>query len=251
MFDLDGRVALVTGGGQGVGAAIARTLAAAGAAVAVNDLTADRAQRVVDEISAAGGRAVAVPADVTDAAAVAAAVESVGAALGPVSVLVNNAGIPATGMSMTTFADSDPASWTSLVDLNVYGVLHCTHAVLADMLAGGWGRVVTISSDSARMGDARIAAYAASKAFGPALMRSVAKEVGKHGITCNSLSLGTVPPAGANRPPEEVAKQTRLYATRRLGTPQDIAAAVLWLASEEAGWVTGQTIPVNGGYAAS
>jgi 3-oxoacyl-[acyl-carrier protein] reductase len=119
------------------------------------------------------------------------------------------------------------------------------------MLSAGWGRVVTISSDSARVGDARIATYAATKAFGPSLMRSVAKEVGPHGVTCNSLSLGTVPPAGTDRPAEDVARQARHYATRRLGTPQDVAAAVLWLASDEAGWVTGQTIPVNGGYAAS
>jgi 3-oxoacyl-[acyl-carrier protein] reductase len=152
---------------------------------------------------------------------------------------------------MSTFAKSDPASWASMVDLNVYGVLHCTRAVLAEMQAGGWGRVVTISSDSARTGESRIAVYAATKAFGPALMRSVAREVGQHGVTCNSLSLGTVPPAGGDRLPEDVAKQARRYATRRLGTPQDIAAAVLWLSSDEAAWVTGQTIPVNGGYAAS
>ena len=251
MFRLDERVTLVTGGGQGVGAEIARTLAAAGAAVAVNDVDAERAHGVADEIASAGGRAMAAPADVTDPTALAAALDAVRGTFGPVSILINNAGIPATGMSMTTFADSAPSSWSPLIGLNVYGVLHCTHAVLPDMLTAGWGRVVTISSDSARVGDARIATYAAAKAFGPALMRSVAKEVGPHGVTCNSLSLGTVLPAGTDRPAEDVARQARHYATRRLGTPQDVAAAVLWLASDQGGWVTGQTIPVNGGYAAS
>jgi NAD(P)-dependent dehydrogenase (short-subunit alcohol dehydrogenase family) len=251
VFDLRGKVALVTGGGQHVGAQIARTLAAHGAAVAVNDLVAERAQAVVDEIAAAGGTAATAVADVADGVAVRAAVEQVRRALGPVSIIVNNAGIPAGGMGMAPFADSDPASWDPYVRLNVYGVLHCTHAVLPDMIAGGWGRVVTISSDSARVGDAGLVAYAGSKAFGPGMMRSLAKEVGRYGITCNSLSLGTVPPPGvAEQAADRLAKQVRRYPAGRLGTPADVAAAVLWLASEEAGWVTGQTVPVNGGYAA-
>jgi 3-oxoacyl-[acyl-carrier protein] reductase len=245
--DLSGRTALITGAGQNVGAETARVLAARGATVGVNDLYADRAERVVEEIRAAGGKAEPVVADVTDLAAV---TETFGL-FGPIDILVNNAGIPVTGITMKRFVDEDPAGWKAFVDLNVYGPLNCTHVALRGMLERGWGRVITISSESARVGDKLIATYAASKGAGPALMRSLAKEVGRSGITCNSLSLATQSNAGIDEASDMALKQLRAYAIQRLGKASDVAAAVAWLVSDDASWVTGQTIPVNGGYATS
>jgi NAD(P)-dependent dehydrogenase (short-subunit alcohol dehydrogenase family) len=245
--DLDGRTALITGAGQNVGAETARVLAARGATVGVNDLFADRAERVVEEIRAAGGKAEAVVADVTDLAAV---TEAFGL-FGPIDVLVNNAGIPITGISMKKFVEDDPASWKAFIDLNVYGPMNCTYVALPGMVERGWGRVITISSESARVGDKLIAPYAASKGAGPALMRSLAKEVGRSGVTCNSLSLATQNNAGMDEESGMALKQLRAYAVPRLGKASDVAAAVAWLVSDDASWVTGQTIPVNGGYATS
>lgn len=250
MFNLSGHVAFITGAGQGVGAEIARVLASNGAAVAVNDLFEDRAQQVVDEINASGGRAIVAAADITDENAVAIAVKKAVDELGGcVDILVNNAGIPVTGFSMTTFAQSDRETWGPHISLSVHGLLNVTHAVLPAMVEAGWGRVITISSDSARIGEPRLAVYGAAKAFGPALMRTIAKEEGRSGITANSIALGSiVNPAMGDRDPEQLRKQVRSYPVGRLGGPVDIAPAVLWLASNEAAWVTGQTIPVNGGY---
>jgi 3-oxoacyl-[acyl-carrier protein] reductase len=245
--ELSGRTALVTGAGQNVGAEIARLLAARGATVGVNDLFADRAVRVAEEIEASGGKAEPVVADVTDLTAV---TEAFGQ-FGSIDILVNNAGIPVTGLSMKNFVDEDPASWKACVDLNVYGPLNCTHVALPGMLEKGWGRVITISSESARVGDKLIATYAASKGAGPALMRSLAKEVGRQGITCNSLSLATQKNAGVDEDSGMALKQLRAYAVPRLGRASDVAAAVAWLVSDDGSWVTGQTIPVNGGYATS
>lgn len=247
MSEFGGRTALITGAGQNVGAETARVLAARGLTVGVNDLFADRAERVVEEIRAAGGKAEPVVADVTDLAAV----QEAFGLFGRIDVLVNNAGIPTTGIQMKKFVDEDPATWKAFVDLNVYGPMNCTHTALPGMLERGWGRVITISSESARVGDKLIATYAASKGAGPALMRSLAKEVGRHGITCNSLSLATQSNAGMDEGSDMVLKQLRAYAVPRLGKGSDVAAAVAWLVSDEASWVTGQTIPVNGGYATS
>jgi 2-hydroxycyclohexanecarboxyl-CoA dehydrogenase len=247
MAELDGRTALITGAGQNVGAETARVLAAQGARVIVNDLFEDRAHRTVDAIRAAGGKAEPAVCDVTDLDAVVAMVDGIGA----VDILVNNAGIPITGFSMLPFAEEDPSLWKAFIDLNVYGPLNCTHAVLAGMIARGWGRIITISSESARVGDRRLAVYAASKGAGPALMRSIAKEVGRNGITCNSLSLATQSNAGRDETSDMTLRQLRAYSIPRLGFASDVAAAIAWLTSDGGSWVTGQTIPVNGGYASS
>lgn len=246
MAELSGRTALITGAGQNVGAETARALAAHGARVIVNDLFEDRAGQVVSEIRAAGGTAEPAVCDVTDLAAV----EKMAAAAG-VDILVNNAGIPVTGFSMLPFAEEDPARWKAFIDLNVYGPLNCTHAVLPGMIARGWGRVITISSESARVGDKRLAVYAASKGAGPAFMRSLAKEVGRNGITCNTLSLATQNNAGLDEASDMRLRQLKAYSIPRLGRAGDVAAAIAWLTSDDGSWVTGQTIPVNGGYASS
>ena len=230
MFDLTGRRALVTGAGQGVGAGIAAVLAEQGATVWVNDLFEDRAATVAERV---GGTAIAF--DVTDLDAVRAAVATIGA----VDVLVNNAGIPTAGFPQVDFKDSDPELWRRFVDLNLYGVMHCTHAVLSGMCERGWGRVITIASEAGRVGlPIRVSLYGAAKAGAIGLMKHVAHEVGPHGVTCNSLALGGM---------EGLPGDGRHNPVPRHGSPRDIGAMTAFLASDEAAWVTGQVIPVNGG----
>jgi 3-oxoacyl-[acyl-carrier protein] reductase len=244
---LTGRTALITGAGQNIGALTAQVLASKGAHVAVNDLFSDRAERVVDEIRSAGGSAEAAVCDVTELEAV----RDTFARVGRIDILVNNAGIPVTGFAFKNFVDDDPSTWKSFVDLNVYGPLNCTHVVLAGMIERGWGRIITISSESARAGDRKLGAYAASKGAGPALMRSVAKEVGRNGITCNTLSLATQGNASLQDAADMTLGQLNAYVVPRLGKASDVAAAIAWLTSDDGAWVTGQTIPINGGYQTS
>jgi NAD(P)-dependent dehydrogenase (short-subunit alcohol dehydrogenase family) len=230
MSPLDGRVALVTGAGQGVGAGIARVLAEQGAAVIVNDLFADRAESVAADV---GCRP--IPFDVTDIDAVQAGLREAG----PVDILVNNAGIPADGFPQIDFKDSDPALWRRFVDLNLYGVMNCTHAALPAMCERRWGRVVTISSEAGRVGlPIRVSLYGAAKAGAIVLMKHLAHEVGPLGVTCNSLALGRMEGIRADSPRTPIP---------RLGTGRDIGATVAFLASDGAEWITGQVIPVNGG----
>lgn len=244
MFDLSGSAALVTGAGQGVGAGIARALAERGAAVGVNDLVAERAERVAAEIRHAGGRAAAAVFDVCDAEAVRAGVARVAAELGAVDLLVNNAGVPE-GMGLTQFRDMAPASWARFVDLNLYGVLHCTRAVLDGMCERRFGRIVTISSGAGQVGlGIGVSLYAAGKGGAISFMRHLALEVARFGVTANTLALGLMANTAGVASVEALA---RTVPVGRLGTPEDVGAAVVFLASREAGWLTGQTIGLNGG----
>jgi len=240
MFDLAGRVALVTGAGQNVGAGIARALARQGAAVLVNDLHGERAEATVTAIRAAAGSAEPCVFDVTDADAVR---RAIGARA--IDVVVHNAGVP-DGMALRPFREMDPTEWHRYVDLNLYGVLHVTRAVLDGMCERGFGRIVTISSEAGRVGVAfGVSLYGAAKAAAVSFTRHLAMEVGPFGVTANCLSLGlmdNVPEAMRNA----LAAQ---HPTRRVGTPDDVGAAVVYLASNEASWVTGQLLPVNGGFA--
>jgi NAD(P)-dependent dehydrogenase (short-subunit alcohol dehydrogenase family) len=234
---LEGRVALVTGAGQGVGAGIAKALAAEGAQVVVNDLHRDRAESVASEI---GGSARAVAADVTDLDAVRAMVAGIGA----VDVLVNNAGVPE-GFALKRFREMEAEEWDKFIRLNLYGVLHCTSAVVDGMVDRGWGRIVTISSEAGRIGVGfGISIYGAAKAGAVGFSHHLATELIGTGVTVNCLSLGLMQTGSedARRPPPPTA---------RLGRPEDVAAAVVYLASDAAEWVTGQTLPVNGGHTTS
>ena len=244
MFDLSGRVALITGAGQSVGEGIARLLARQGAAVAVNDLFAERAERVAESIRAEGGSACSAVFDVMDAAAVTAGVSEAAASLGPVDILVNNAGVPP-NMGVTQFREMDPAEWAKFVDLNLYGVLHCTKAVVDGMCERNWGRVINISSGAGQTGiRIGISIYGAGKGAAISFMRHFAMEVAGAGVTANTVALGIIDNHGD---PSIAASLASQVPVGKLGKPEDIAPAVLFLASEEASWITGQVLGVNGG----
>ena len=249
-IDLAGRRALVTGAGQGVGKAIAVTLAGAGASVFVNDVVPDRAELVAGEIRSSGARGAAAAFDVTDFDGVHTAVEEIGG----VDILINNAGnAGAETWSFGPFAQSSPDDWSRYLKVNLYGVMHCTHAVLPHMTEAGYGRIVTIISDAARWGEPFMAPYAAAKAGAAGFMRSIAREAGRSGVTVNSVALGTMAPPSAGGGAEGTGPgpdegSLRQYIVRRRGHPDDVAPMVVLLASPMASWITGQTIPVNGGY---
>lgn len=246
---LAGQVALVTGAGRGVGAGIARALAHAGAAVAINDIVMPSAASVARDIVDRGGVAAAVVADVSDARDVGEMVATVEDSLGAISILVNNAGVPAGGLQFGPFVESDPEHWNRLIAVNVIGAMNCSRAVLPGMVAASRGRVVSIVSEAGRVGEPNLAAYSGAKSAVIGFNRALAKEVGRHGVTCNCVSLGWTVDNGDEPDPSLVDRALQRYAVPRLGTPADAAAALLWLASPEAGWVTGQTVGVSGGYA--
>jgi NAD(P)-dependent dehydrogenase (short-subunit alcohol dehydrogenase family) len=241
MFDLTNRRVLVTGAGQNVGEGIASALAARGAVVAVNDIRPDRATAVADAIVASGGQAHALPFDVTDLDAVLGAIGE----LGPVDILVCNAGNGGEeSMRVSPFRSQEPAAWEGPIRVNLYGVLNCCHAVVAGMCDRGWGRVITISSGAGTAGTRiGVAPYSAGKGAGIAFTRTLALEVARQGVTANTLAIGLM----GMPDPKVTADMARAIPVGRTGTPADVAAACVWLASDEAAWVTGQTIELNGG----
>jgi NAD(P)-dependent dehydrogenase (short-subunit alcohol dehydrogenase family) len=244
---LRGRVALVTGGGRDVGGAIARSLAAEDAVVAVNyNRSAAAANDLVAEIAAAGRRAKAYGADITDFAAVRAMIDAIVRDFGRLDILVNNAGY----VLRQSFAESRPEDWRRQIDVCLYGSIHCSHAALPHLVAGKHGRIIGLAGDSSRVGEAGLALAAAARAGVIALMKSLAKELGRSAVTANAVSLGLVETAhldkawlDANRD-----KITRLYPLRRLGVPEDVGPLVAFLASDAAAWITGQVISINGGF---
>lgn len=252
-IDLSGRRALITGAGQGVGLATAHALARAGAEIIVNDIQEEQADAAVAELVAAGGKAVALPFDVTDWEQVSSAISGAGT----VDILVNNAGNAGTQgfTGMVSFVDSEPRDWQRFFAINLFGVMHCTKAALPSMIATGCGRIITIISDAARNGEAKLSPYAAAKAGAAGFSRSIAREVGRHAITVNCISLGNInTPATAPPPPstpEEHEREKaflRPYVIRRRGQPDDVAGLVTYLSSDHAEWITGQTYALNGGY---
>jgi 3-oxoacyl-[acyl-carrier protein] reductase len=250
-IELEGRRALITGAGQGIGRAIALSISSVGAVVAVNDVVTERAEEVVEDIRRAGGQADVASFDVTDWHGVQSCVKG----LGTVNILVNNAGNAGVQgfTEMVPFVQTEPDEWDRYFRVNLYGVMHCTRAVLPDMIALGEGRIVTVVSDAGRYGDVNLAPYAAAKAGAAGFCRSVAREVGRHGITVNCVALGTIrtPTTGMGTDPQSEAQLKRAlsqYIIRRRGEPEDVAGMVTYLVSPLASWITGQTYPVNGGY---
>jgi NAD(P)-dependent dehydrogenase (short-subunit alcohol dehydrogenase family) len=255
VLDLTGRAALVTGAGQ-VGRAIATTLAAHGAEpIVVADISGPMAEALADDLQVTGTDAVAVTADITDPGGIAVLGEATRQLQQPVQILVNNAGLPpgffgGPSSGLKPFAETEPDEWEPVIQLNLYGVLRVTRALLPSMIDSGWGRVITIVSDAGRTGDPNVAAYAAAKAGAAGFMRSLATEVGKYHLTANSISLGTLwrPEHDSAPSPEYLLRLARRYPAGRPGYPQDVANLVLYLASNAAEWITGQVYPLNGGY---
>jgi 3-oxoacyl-[acyl-carrier protein] reductase len=241
------RVALVTGGSRGIGRAVAEHLGARGDAVAVNyTQNQDAADQVVAAIEGLGGTALSVQADVGDAESVAAMFENVAAALGPVAILVNNAGITRDGLLLRMGADQ----WDDVIETNLRSVFLCTKVALRSMLRARWGRVVSLSSVSGISGNPGQANYAASKAGVIGFTRSVAREVGSRGITINAVAPGFIKTDMTEALGDEVAEAAvDRIAAGRLGRPQEVASAVGYLASDEAAYITGQTLVVDGGLA--
>jgi 2-hydroxycyclohexanecarboxyl-CoA dehydrogenase len=265
-LNLRGRSAYITGAGQGVGRRIALQLAEEGCRVAVNDYFAERAEAVVREIQAAGGEAFAAPADITDKAQVDAALDAAAAAFGGLDILVNNAGVTvarrAKGGMAPLFVETSPDDWRQIIELNIWGMLHCCHRVLPGMRERRWGRIVNIMSEAGRAGEARLAVYSGAKAAMLGFAKAIAQEHGRDGITVNNVALGAVSHEGIKAGPlaldaspqtdERLAKMLNAYPVarglQRLCRPEDIAPMVCLLASDRAAWVTGQSVGVSGGF---
>jgi 2-hydroxycyclohexanecarboxyl-CoA dehydrogenase len=241
-------VAIVTGGAAGIGAAICLFLARDGADVAVWDRNVDGAQPLVEKIRAEGRKAVACRVDVSSRGDVEAAVQQVHEALGPVGILVNNAGIS----PEKNFPQITEDEWDAVMNVNLKGTFLCTQAVIGDMLESKWGRIINISSSSAQSGAGRMVHYAASKGGVIAFTKALALEVAASGITVNNVPPSFVYTAGLQSVEERFPDglegyMKRMIPVQRMGQPEDIANAVAFLASEASGYITGLTLSVNGG----
>jgi NAD(P)-dependent dehydrogenase (short-subunit alcohol dehydrogenase family) len=261
LLDLGGQVAVVTGAGQNAGRGIALELARHNAGgIAVNDFVAERAEAVAEEIRAMGVPALAVPFDVGDLDAIRAADAAIRDKLGAATILVNNAGMAGPGGSLRptlNFWEEEPSAWDRYLRTNLYGVYNACFAFIPNMVAAKKGRIVTIVSDSGRVGEPKLAVYASAKAGAQGFVRSIAKELGRYNVTSNAVSLSSLMP---DMPAEKLAEvmqgdharaQMARYTIRRYGKSDDVAALVTFLCSDAAEWITGQTYPLNGGYAPS
>lgn len=245
------RAALVTGGGAGMGRATSLRLARDGRKVAVLDIVADAARAVAAEITASGGTAIALTADIADRPLLDAAIATARQALGPLTILINNAAIE----DFTPLGALDDAKWDRVMAVNLKAMYFTSQALLPDMIAAGWGRIVNHSAFGAQLGAPNMALYTASKGGVISMTRSLAVELGPKGITVNSVSPGFIDTPMARRaidaglfpvPYEQIMAS---YPIPRLGLPDEIAAACAFLASDEAGYITAQVLGVNGGAA--
>ena len=243
MFRLDGKVVLISGAGRGMGWGIAQTLARQGAKVIINDFYAERAEQAARSLNDSGFQSYFATADMTNREAIFSMVSQILSQHGAIDVFVHNAGIPAQGWKYSQFLDSAPAEWDAWLQLNLHGLMHACQAILPQMIERSWGRIVVINSDASRTATGMgLCAYGAAKAAAIGFIRNLSGEVGRHGVTANALSLGTMNNWEGS---EQIARKTA--SVRRAGSPQDVGAAVTYLASAEAEWVNGQVLAVNGG----
>ncbi len=244
MKRFDGRIALVTGASRGIGEAIAKRLASEGATVLAAARTADALARVVSEIEAAGGRASALALDLADPGSIEAAVKSALAAHGEIHVLVNNAGVTEDNLILRMSREA----WDRVLATNLTGVFLLTQAVVKGMVRKRYGRIVNVTSVVGLMGNAGQVNYAASKAGLVGLTMSVARELASRNITCNAVAPGFIATAMTDKMTDDAkSKMTGQIPLERLGAPDDVAAAVAYLASEDAAYVTGTVVNVSGG----
>ena len=243
-MNLSGRVALVTGASQGIGQACALKLASAGAAVALAARNREKLDGVAAQIAASGGKAAVFQLDVADEEQIKAVVKGAIAALGKVDILVNNAGITRDQLVMRM----KRADWDAVINTNLTSAYLCIQQVIPGMLKQRWGRIINVTSVFGQMGQAGQANYAASKAGLIGLTMAIAREVGSRNITCNAVAPGFIATAMTDALPEEL-KQTGLKAIPlgRIGTTEDVAGAVSFLASDEASYITGHVLNINGG----
>jgi NAD(P)-dependent dehydrogenase (short-subunit alcohol dehydrogenase family) len=254
----EGRTALITGGARGMGYACARNLAREGVKVAIVDINGDRikdsARKLTEET---GNEAIGIQADISSEAEVARMVKEATDKFGKIDLFLNSAAILADNL----FLESTPAEWERMLKVCLFGPMLCMRAILPGMVERKFGRVVCMASDSARLGQARLSYYAAAKGGVIALVKSVAQEVGRSGVTMNVVSPGATNTELRQEREESLLKQMgqekfdrrlktilKMYPTGRLGEPEDIAAMITFLMSDQAGWVTGQVISVNGGF---
>ncbi|WP_447975367.1 SDR family NAD(P)-dependent oxidoreductase [Nitrospira sp. Kam-Ns4a] len=250
MKRLDGKVALITGGGVGIGAAVARLFAREGAAVVVTGRRKDMLERVAEDIQRTGGRALAAAGSVADETHVQSAVSQAVRVFGKLDVLVNNAGIGAFGM---TLHDTTDATWDELFATNITGVFRMTRAAIPAMLNAGGGSIINVSSIAGLVGIPLTAAYSATKGALNALTRCIAVDYAKQGIRCNAVCPGLVETpmaAPLMSDPERLAQVLAVYPQGRAGKPEEVAQLILYLASDESAWVTGGLFPIDGGMTA-
>ena len=256
-YGLRERVVLITGGARGIGFEAARLFAAEGATLALADINGAAADAAARRLIDLGAKAIGIGADITSSAQCAEMLARVEDALGPLGVVVNSAAV----LDDKTFLESSPADWKRTVNVCLYGAMNVLHATLPGMVERKFGRVVCMASDSAKLGQARLSYYAAAKAGVIALVKSVAQEVGGAGVTLNVVSPGATntelrqereaglrASMGEEKYARRVKSVLKMYPTGRIGEPNDIANAILFLSSASAGWVTGQVLSVNGGF---
>ncbi|TDG04093.1 2-hydroxycyclohexanecarboxyl-CoA dehydrogenase [Paraburkholderia guartelaensis] len=250
MRKLEGKTVVVTGGGGGIGGATCRRFAAEGARVAVLDLSLEAALKVADEIHEKGGQALALRCDITNREEVETALQQAQAQLGPVDVLVNNAGWDV----FRPFTKTEPAQWDKLIAINLTGALHMHHAVLPGMVERKRGRIINIASDAARVGSSGEAVYAACKGGLVAFSKTIAREHARHGITVNVVCPGPTDTAlfaeykeGAGNPEKLLEAFQRSIPLGRIGQPDDLPGAIVFFASDDANYITGQVLSVSGG----
>lgn len=257
-YCIKGQSVLIVGGARGIGYAAAELLAAEGCGVALADINGDAAKRAAEKLAKdSGAKTVGIKVDVTNTDQVKTMIAAAEKEIGPLSVLVNCAAV----LDDKLFMESGPADWKRMIEVCLYGPMNVIHAVLPGMAERKYGRIICLASDSARIGQARLSYYAAAKAGVIALVKSVAQEVGKDGITLNVVSPGATntelrqereegmrAQMGDEKYAKRVQTVLKMYPTRRIGEPLDIGSAIAFLASRNASWVTGQVLSVNGGF---